>query len=96
VNPSIYKLNFDPLKDITPIAQLARGPFIIAVNPKVPAGTLRDFVELARKEPGKLSYASAGNGSIVHMVSEYFLDTAKVSEFLSVRVPPTTCTSPGR
>jgi tripartite-type tricarboxylate transporter receptor subunit TctC len=78
VNPSIYKLNFDPLKDITPIAQLARGPFIIAVNPKVPAVTLKDFVELAKKEPGKLSYASAGNGSIVHMVSEYFLDTAKV------------------
>jgi tripartite-type tricarboxylate transporter receptor subunit TctC len=78
VNPAIYKLNFDPLKDITPIAQLARGPFIIAVNPKVPASSLQELVALAKKEPGKLNYASAGNGSIVHMVTEYFLETAKI------------------
>lgn len=76
VNPAIYKLKFDPVADLTPIAQLARGPFIIAVNPKVPAKNLKELVELAKKEPGKLSYASAGNGSITHMVSEYFLDTA--------------------
>lgn len=78
VNPAIYKLRFDPLADITPIAQLARGPFIVAINPTVPASNLKEFVELAKKQPGKLSYASAGNGSIVHMVTEYFLDTAGV------------------
>jgi tripartite-type tricarboxylate transporter receptor subunit TctC len=78
VNPAIYKLNVDPLKDVTPIAQLARGPFIVAVNPKVPAANLQEFVALAKKEPGKLSYASAGNGSIVNMVTEYFLETAKI------------------
>lgn len=75
VNPALYKLNFDPLKDMTPIAQLARGPFIIAVNPKVKsAQNLKSFVEQAKTTPGKLTYASAGNGSIVHMVTEYFLD----------------------
>lgn len=78
VNPSIYKLNFDPVKDVTPIAQLARGPFIIAVNPKLPAATLQEFVALAKKDPGKLAFASAGNGSIVHMATEYFLDIAKI------------------
>lgn len=78
VNPAIYKLRFDPLADITPIAQLARGPFIVAINPTVPANNLKEFVELAKKQPGKLSYASAGNGSIVHMVTEYFLDTAGI------------------
>ena len=74
VNPALYKLTFDPIKDITPIAQLARGPFIIAVNPEVPAKNLKDLVALAKKEPNKLSYASAGTGSIVHIATEYFLD----------------------
>lgn len=74
VNPALYKLSFDPLKDITPIAQLARGPFLIAVNPKVPARNLKDLVDLARREPNKLSYASAGTGSIVQIATEYFLD----------------------
>ena len=78
VNPSVYKLAFDPLKDITPIAQLARGPFIIAVYPKLPVKTLKELVEAAKKEPGKLTYASAGSGSITHLVSEYFLDVAGI------------------
>jgi tripartite-type tricarboxylate transporter receptor subunit TctC len=78
VNPAIYKLKFDPLADETPIALLARGPFIVAVNPSVPAKNIKELVELAKKDPKKLSYASAGNGSIVHMVSEYFLDMAGI------------------
>jgi tripartite-type tricarboxylate transporter receptor subunit TctC len=78
VNPNLYKLSFDPLRDITPIVLLARGPFVVAVNPKVPAATLKDFAALAKKAPGKYTYASAGNGSIVHMVSEYFLETADI------------------
>ena len=57
VNPAVYKLSFDPIKDVTPIAQLARGPFIIAVNPTVKANTLKELVELARKSPDALSYA---------------------------------------
>jgi len=78
VNPSIYKLSFDPLKDITPIAQLARGPFVIAVNPKLPVNNLKELAALAKAQPGKLTYASAGGGSIVHMVTEYFLDVANI------------------
>lgn len=79
VNPALYKLTFDPIKDITPIAQLARGPFLIAVNPKLPVQNLNDLVALAKKEPGKLSYASAGTGSIVQLATEYFLDTAGIN-----------------
>jgi hypothetical protein len=75
VNPALYKLSFDPIKDMTPIAQLARGPFIIAVNPAIKVKSLKGFAELAKKQPGKQSFASAGNGSIVHMVTEYFLDS---------------------
>lgn len=78
VNPYVYKVSFDSLKDITPIAQLARGPFIIAVNPSLPVNTLKDLVDLARKQPGKLSYASAGSGSITHLASEYFMEVAGI------------------
>jgi len=77
-NPFVYKVPFDSLKDITPIAQLARGPFIIAVTPSLPAKTLKELVDLAKKQPGKLSYASAGSGSITHVASEYFMDQAGI------------------
>ncbi len=78
VNPAVYKVSFDSIRDMTPIAQLARGPFIIAVNPKLPVSNLKELVEYAKKEPSKLTYASAGNGSITHLVTEYFLDIAGV------------------
>jgi tripartite-type tricarboxylate transporter receptor subunit TctC len=78
VNPSLYKLSFDPVADIAPIVQLSQGPFIVAVPPKVPAKTLKEFIELARKQPDKLSYASAGQGSVTHLATELFLDMAKI------------------
>jgi tripartite-type tricarboxylate transporter receptor subunit TctC len=78
VNPALYKLSFDPLNDITPIVQLSRGPYVVAVHPSVPANTLQELVALARKEPDKLAYASSGNGSHVHIATEYLLDVAKI------------------
>ena len=78
VNPSLYKLSFDPLNDITPIVQLSRGPYVVAVHPSVPARTLQELVALATREPGKLAYASSGNGGHVHVATEFFLDTAKI------------------
>lgn len=78
VNPSLYKLSFDPLNDITPIVQLSRGPYVVAVHPSVPARSLQELVALAAREPGKLAYASSGNGSHVHVATEFFLDTAKI------------------
>jgi len=78
VNPSVYKLSFDPVNDITPIVQISGGPYVVAVHPSVPAKTLAEFVELAKKDPQKLAYGSSGNGSIMHVASEYFLDAAKI------------------
>ena len=78
VNPSVYKLSFDPLNDITPIVQLSRGPYVVAVHPSVPAKTLQELVALAKRDPDKLSYASSGNGSHVHVATEYLLYTAKI------------------
>jgi tripartite-type tricarboxylate transporter receptor subunit TctC len=66
------------VNDISPIVQLSQGPFVVAVHPSVPAKTLRELIDYARKEPDKLSYASAGSGSITHLASELFLDMAKI------------------
>jgi len=78
VNPSLYKLSFDPVNDIAPIIQLSQGPFVVAVHPSVPAHSLKELIELARRQPDKLSYASAGAGSITHLASELFLDMARI------------------
>ncbi|HET9653497.1 MAG TPA: tripartite tricarboxylate transporter substrate binding protein [Usitatibacter sp.] len=72
VNPSVYKLNFDPINDITPIIQLSQGPLIIVTNSSVPAKDLKEFVALARAKPGDINFASSGQGSIIHAASELF------------------------
>lgn len=78
VNPSVYKLSFDSLNDITPIVQLSRGPYVVAVHPSVPARTLQELVALAKQQPDKLAYASSGNGGHVHVATEYLLYTAGI------------------
>lgn len=78
VNPSLYKLSFDPVNDIAPIIQLSQGPFLVAVHPSVPAKTLKEFIDLVRQQPDKFSYGSSGSGSITHLASELFLEMAKV------------------
>jgi tripartite-type tricarboxylate transporter receptor subunit TctC len=70
VNPSLYKLQFDPLGDITPIVQIAQGPFIVVANPALPAKTVADVVALAKAKPGEINYASSGQGSIPHLATE--------------------------
>jgi tripartite-type tricarboxylate transporter receptor subunit TctC len=70
VNPSLYKLNFDPVADVTPIVQIAQGPFVVVANPSLPAKTLADAIALARAKPGEINYASSGLGSIPHLATE--------------------------
>ena len=73
INPAVYtNLAFDVTKDFTPISNLAAVPNVMTVNPKVPAKNMADFIKLAKSEPGKLTYASAGNGSVSHMMGELF------------------------
>ena len=72
VNPSVYKLNFDPVGDITPIIQISQGPLVVVTHPQVPAKTLREFVALAKAKPNEVNYASSGSGSIIHAASELF------------------------
>ena len=78
VNPPLYKLNFDPVADIAPLIQLSKGAYVLCVNPKVPAKNLQELLALARKDPGKLTFASSGAGGHLHVVTAYMLAMAKV------------------
>ena len=72
VNPYLYKLSFDPMRDLAPVTLLATAPLLVVVNPKLPVQTLQDLVALARRQPGKLSYSSAGVGSSNHLAGALF------------------------
>lgn len=73
INPALYtKLPYATLRDFTPIARTAMQPLALLVNPSVPANTLKEFTEYARKRPGQINYGSAGNGGISHLVPEMF------------------------
>jgi tripartite-type tricarboxylate transporter receptor subunit TctC len=78
VNPSVYKLNFDPVADITPIVQMSQGPLLVVVNPSVPVKTAKDLIAMAKAKPGEINFASPGQGSVIHMATEYFDSMAKV------------------
>jgi tripartite-type tricarboxylate transporter receptor subunit TctC len=77
-NPAIYKLPYDPATAFTPVAVLGAGPVVVAVNPKLPAETLKELIALAKSKPGSLNYASAGVGSFQHLAGELFKRQAGV------------------
>ena len=79
VTPSLYRLKFDPVNDITPIVQFSQGPMLVVVNPAVPAKDLKELIALARSKPGVLNYASAGQGSITHLAAVLFEQMAGVT-----------------
>jgi tripartite-type tricarboxylate transporter receptor subunit TctC len=63
---------FDPVKDFTPVAMIGSSPFVLIGATQMPAATLKDVVALAKAQPGKLSYASAGTGTLAHLAGELF------------------------
>lgn len=78
VNPSLYKLRFDPVNDMTPVIQLSKGAYVLCVNAKLPVKNLQELIDYARKNPDKLTYASAGNGSHLHISTAYMFGMAGV------------------
>jgi tripartite-type tricarboxylate transporter receptor subunit TctC len=73
VNPSLYSgLPFDPVRDLAPVSVVATSPSALAVHPKVAAQSVRELIALAKAQPGKLTYASAGSGSSQHLSAELF------------------------
>ncbi len=79
VNPLITpKANFQPLKDLVAISKVSSSPLILAVNPAVPASSVKELIAYARANPGKLNFATSGNGSAPHMAAVLFLRLAEV------------------
>jgi tripartite-type tricarboxylate transporter receptor subunit TctC len=76
VNPSLFKLAFDPVNDITAVIQLSQGPFLVVVHPSLPVKTTKELIALAKARPGQLTYATSGVGSITHLATELFADMA--------------------
>jgi tripartite-type tricarboxylate transporter receptor subunit TctC len=73
VNATFYdKLNYNFIRDIAPVASIIRTPFVMAVNPTVPAKTVPEFIAYAKTSPGKINYASAGSGTSTHLTGELF------------------------
>lgn len=79
LSPNLYsKLAFDPEKDFTAITSTATVPMVLLVHPSVPADTVQEFIDYARANPGKLSYASAGAGNVTHLTAFLFAQSAKI------------------
>lgn len=80
INPALYKgkLTFDPLRDFAPVSLVASIPLALVTSVKLPVKTLTEFVDYARKNPGKLNYASSGNGSPGHLAAAMFNDAMKI------------------
>jgi tripartite-type tricarboxylate transporter receptor subunit TctC len=79
VNPLITpKAGFQPQKDLVPVSKVSSSPLILAVNPGVGVGSVKELIAHAKKNPGKLNYASSGNGSAPHMAAVLFLRLAQV------------------
>jgi tripartite-type tricarboxylate transporter receptor subunit TctC len=78
-NATLYdNLNFNFMRDIAPVAGIARAPYVLVLNPDVPAKTVPEFIAYAKANPGKINMASAGNGSLSHMCGELFMTMAGV------------------
>jgi tripartite-type tricarboxylate transporter receptor subunit TctC len=79
VNPSIYKdLDYHPLKNLAPVTFAVSSSNVLVVHPSVSAKTVRELIDLARSEPGKLTYGSSGSGNAGHLGGELFKSMAKV------------------
>ena len=79
VSPNLYtKLNYDLMRDLAPVTQVATASIMLATHPSVPAKNMRELIALARARPGQINYASSGNGSSLHLCGEYLKHLAKI------------------
>lgn len=78
INPAMTKVGYDPLRDFVPVAALGAIPFVLVTRPDAPYQTLADVIAAAKKEPGKIAYASAGPGTSNHLAGEMLATAAGV------------------
>ena len=79
INPALYaKTGFDPVKDFEPVAPLAKAGYVLVANPTFAANTMAEFISLAKVQPGKYAIASAGNGTLNHLIAEMLQKAADI------------------
>ena len=79
INPSLYaNLGYDPGKELAPIGSIATSPAVLVVHPSLPVKTLRELIAYAKANPGELSYASSGVGTVVHVATEMLAEAAGI------------------
>jgi tripartite-type tricarboxylate transporter receptor subunit TctC len=78
-NAHVYKVNYDPLKDLTPVIQISRQPIVLAAHPELGAKTVAELVALAKKQPGLRFATGSGQGSQQHMVTQWFAQIAGIA-----------------
>ena len=71
-NAAIFKLQYDPVNDITPISLIGESGFLVSLHPSVPAKTITELIALAKARPGAINYGSTGTGGITHLATELF------------------------
>ena len=76
--PHLRKVPYDTLRDFTPVSLISVGPFVLIIHPSVPAKSVKELIALAKAQPGKLNYASAGSGVANHLAMELFKQMAGV------------------
>ncbi len=79
VAPALYKLPYDPVTAFKPVAMMLSAPNVVLVHPEVPARSLQEFIELAKRKPGEVQYGSGGVGSFMHLGGEMFKLAAGVN-----------------
>ncbi len=79
INPSMYKVSYDMVRDFAPVTLLASTPFILAVHPSVQANSVGELIALAKSKPGALNYGSGGSGTPPHLATELFKTMAGVN-----------------
>jgi len=84
INPALYKLPFDPVKDFGAVSFIATSPMMLTVHPGLPVTTVKELVVHAKANPGRLNYASSGTASIVHLAGELFNISAGIQ---TVHIP---------
>ena len=85
ISPHLYKqMPYDALRDFAPVMKLAEGPYVLAIHPSLPVKNVQELIALAKQSPGKIDYASSGNGSAQHLVGALF---EKMSEAKLNHVP---------
>ena len=79
INPAVFKkMPFDAIADVTPISIVGATPLVLLVNPKLPAKNVKELVALLKAKPEAYNYASSGNGTVIHLAGEMFMDEAGV------------------